>query len=299
MNPDVGGQGQHVGAVEAPVGHERHAREVGQPVEPGGERQVGVGDDRPCATPSAPQRGHAVGHRAVEAPARAPHDAGARPLGPRPHLVVVAHDHRGQRIGRQQHDLGHVPGQVGPLARVERAGQPDLGLVEGLDRHHHRGGDGHRGEAYRVRVTRRSAVTARPPGVASRRPPGPASSAAVTVTPCPSGSPSSAPGRGAPRWRPWRRATRRPCCGPAAPSWPTRSPQDHRNSAYLAGFDLPEDLAATVRPRRGRQRGRRAGDGRAVARHAVDAAASWRPTCGRGCRSSAWPRASRRAPTCA
>ena len=118
--PAVGGHGQHVGAVVAPVGHERHAGEVGQPVEPGGEREVGVGDDRAvdavarsAATPSdtaplSPRPGHHT-------------TRGARALGPRPHLVVVAHHDRGQRIGGQQHDRRPCAGPGRPARRGSSA----------------------------------------------------------------------------------------------------------------------------------------------------------------------------------
>ena len=241
---------------------------------------------------------------------RAPHDLGAGALGPRPHLVVVAHHDRGQRIGGQQHDLGHVAGQVGPLPGVERAGQPDLGLIEGLDRHHHGGGGrrSHRAEAYRRRhratpgdagpVEPAQVTAARPAERRPGRPPagrggaGYGDAMPIRVAVIGAGSWGTTVAALASRNAPTVLWARRP-------ELAAEVAEDHRNSAYLDGLRPARGPGGHLRPRRGAWRGRRAGDGRAVARHALDAARAGAPRAAVGPGASAWPRASRRARTCA
>ncbi len=135
-----------------------------------------------------------------------------------------------------------------------------------------------------------------------RRPPGSPSGAPGPSRPSVAdGSPPSActvrrhghPGRGhrrrargAPRWRRWRPATRRRCCGPGAPSWPSRSTRSTSNGDYLAGLPAAHGLRATadleeaVRQADVLVMGVPSLGFRGVLEEVSE------PTCGRGCRSS-------------
>ena len=52
--------------------------------------------------------------------------------------------------------------------------------------------------------------------------------------------------RGGPRWPRWSPRATTPCCGPATPTWPSRSTPTMPTPAYLPGFDLPAELVATA-----------------------------------------------------
>ncbi len=132
-----GRHARHVGPVESPVRHQRHAIEVGHPREFGRQREVGVGDDHPLDAPE-PEVGHPGLHRTVETQVRSPDGVGAGDLGPGLDLLVVAHHCDRQVTGRRQHGGRHAPGEVGALFGAERWGEAQLGLRERLHRDEHR-----------------------------------------------------------------------------------------------------------------------------------------------------------------
>ena len=249
----------------AAVGHEGDAGER-RPPRPGrvaSGRSAWATTTR--STPPAREGGDPVGHRAVEAPARAPDDRGAGGRGPGRDLVVVAHDRDRQRRGGG-HDLS-----ASSRASAARAGGSRAGARRTLARRKALTGTSTAADG---RSEREQRTGGRAPWRTSDMP-------LARPAPCASGSRSSVAGSwgttvaalGLP-------ATRRPCCGPPARAGRRRSTPSTATATTSAGFDLPRALRATVRPRGGGARGRRAGDGRAVARlpgHAGELAPYVRP----------------------
>ncbi len=113
-------QRDHVGAIAVAVGHHQHPMASHHVVQPGGQRQVGVGDHHPLGT-RGPYGLHARLHRAVEPEARRPVGGGAHRQRPVVHGQVVA-DHRDrQRASGPHHPGGHLSGEHGAgLGRQRR-----------------------------------------------------------------------------------------------------------------------------------------------------------------------------------
>ena len=108
-----------------------------------GERQVAVGDDHLDRAAARASRSTPSLHRAVEAETRRPHHGSAVRLGPRRHLLVVAHDPDRQRAAAAMTRAAMRRARSARSGRLERRGEADLGLRERLDRYEHvRGSDG-------------------------------------------------------------------------------------------------------------------------------------------------------------
>ena len=104
----AGRDADHVGPVVAPVGYERHPVETGQPGQPVGHGEIGVGH-HDLARPQRGQSSHPRLHGPVQPPSRFGQGHGPVLGGPSSHLGVVADDGDGKGSGRLEHPGGHQP----------------------------------------------------------------------------------------------------------------------------------------------------------------------------------------------
>ena len=192
---------------------------------------------------------------------------------PTPHLVVVAHDddrQRGRppaaRLGHGRASAARSPGSRAPARRT-------LAARERLHRHDHRCGGRrcHRRGAYRGRgaAHRRHPIDG---ATAGYGPPMP-----IRVAVIGAGSWGTTVAALAAHNAPTVLWARRP-------ELAAEIDRDHRNSDYLAGLRAARGARGHGVARGGGRRGRRAGHGRAVARHAGDAPGAGAPRAAVGAR---------------
>ena len=192
------GDGDDVGAVAEPVGHQGDPGGVAHRGQLGGAGQVGVGH-RHLLDAAGPQVGHPGLDGAVQAPSRLPDDQGTPEAGPLGHLAVVAH-HRHREGGGGGAPHGRPWPGPAPTVRRRRAPGPRRRLASakaftGMSTIRAPNGVGVGGRRSSVGACHRPSVgvsRAPTPAGAGRRP---------RVGACRRRSRSSAPGRGGPPWR--------------------------------------------------------------------------------------------------